>query len=311
MAEGRRPLGRGEAPVQQIEYNALIEAVREGVVGLMAPEVAQRSPQQLLEEGRAAWPSIPLAAEEFLKFVEGRGQELAEGVAGDLYLACACALQVPQALAAFDQAYVGQVPAYLSRVDGAGPFVEDVRQLLRIRLLVAPAEGSPKIAEYKGKGPLGAWVRVVAINLALELKRAAQPGTPTEGIEDLPQLVSTPNPELDFLRTRYAEPFRQAFAAALEALEPRERTVLKLSLVHGLSIDKIAQIYQVHRSTAARWLVDVREKLYDGTRGRLEQQLHLPPRELDSLLALVRSDIDVSVRRILGESMAPPAPPRR
>jgi RNA polymerase sigma-70 factor (ECF subfamily) len=120
--------------------------------------------------------------------------------------------------------------------------------------------------------------------------------------------MATPDPELDFIRVRYAEPFRKAFAAALEALEPRERTVLKLHLVHRLSIDKIAQVYQVHRATAARWLVDVRERLYDDTRGRLMEQLQLAPRELDSLLALVRSDIDVSVRRILGEGEDPPSP---
>jgi len=46
----------------------------------------------------------------------------------------------------------------------------------------------------------------------------------------------------------------------------------------------------------------VRERLFDETRRRLLEELQLPPRELDSLLALVRSDIDVSVRRILGES---------
>ncbi|MGC4113097.1 MAG: sigma-70 family RNA polymerase sigma factor [Myxococcales bacterium] len=270
----------------------------------MPAPIAQRSSRELFEEGRQAWPAVPLTAEDFQRFVEGRTQELAEGVAGDLYLACACARQTPQALAAFEQAFVGQVPAYLSRVEGAGPFLEDVRQLLRIRLFVPPAAGAPKIAEYRGKGPLGAWVRVVAINLALELKRASQPAVSTEEIERLPEMVAQPNPELDFIRVRYAEPFKKAFAAALSALEPRERTVLKMHLVHGLSIDKIAQLYQVHRSTAARWLVDVRERLYDETRGRLVDLLQLPPRELDSLLALVRSDIDVSVRRILGESKA-------
>ncbi len=273
----------------------------------MAAPSQQPGVERLYERGRAAWPALRLSLEEYARLV---GPSLADGlagdVAGDLYLACACRLGRPDALAAFERELMTQVPAYLSRLEGAAPLVEEVRQLLRIRLFVAPPGVDPKIAEYRGRGPLGAWVRVVAINLALELKRGGRGTTALEDeAEVLPQLVTTPNPELDFLRVRYGEAFRQAFAGALAALSARERTLLKLHLVHGLSIDKIGRIYQVHRSSAARWLVEVREALYQGTRERLLSGLALAPAELDSLLALLRSEMDVSVRRLLASDVAP------
>lgn len=273
----------------------------------MAAPSQQPGVERLFEAGRGAWPSLRLSLEEYAGLV---GPALDEGlvgdVAGDLYLACACRLGRPEALAAFEHGLMTQVPAYLSRLEGAASLVEEVRQLLRIRLFVAPPGADPKIAEYRGRGPLGAWVRVVAINLALELKRSARGTTPIDDeAEALPQLVTTPNPELDFLRVRYGEAFRQAFAGALAALPARERTLLKLHLVHGLSIDKIGRIYQVHRSSAARWLVEVREALYQGTRERVLAGLALAPAELDSLLALLRSELDVSVRRLLASDDAP------
>jgi hypothetical protein len=42
---------------------------------------------------------------------------------------------------------------------------DELRQTLRVRLLAGP---SPKIASYKGSGPLSGWVRVVATRIALE-----------------------------------------------------------------------------------------------------------------------------------------------
>jgi RNA polymerase sigma-70 factor (ECF subfamily) len=76
-------------------------------------------------------------------------------------------------------------------------------------------------------------------------------------------------------------------------------------MIDGLTIDDIGAIYRVHRATAARWLVGIRDKLVEQTRGRLAAKLGVDTEEAASIVRLVQSQLDVSVIRHLGP------PPRR
>ena len=55
----------------------------------------------------------------------------------------------------------------------------------------------------------------------------------------------------------------------------------------------------MHRATAARWIVSAREALVDETKRQLRGRLGVSGAELDSLLGLVRSQIHVSLNRLL------------
>ncbi|MEM1013744.1 MAG: transcriptional regulator, partial [Planctomycetota bacterium] len=59
--------------------------------------------------------------------------------------------------------------------------------------------------------------------------------------------------------------------------------------------------HDVHRATAARWLVSARETLAKDTQRILRARLHVTQSEIESLHRLVRSDLDVSLCRILSE----------
>ncbi|WP_395812894.1 sigma factor-like helix-turn-helix DNA-binding protein [Archangium minus] len=61
----------------------------------------------------------------------------------------------------------------------------------------------------------------------------------------------------------------QVLAEALAALPSRERTVLRLHLVEGLSLERIGTVYRTHKSTVSRWLARAREEVLAGTRSRL------------------------------------------
>src|SRR5262245_22986013 len=98
----------------------------------------------LWESGRSAWPGLELPAPVWVRHLAAHlpAEEDAEGFlasvhASDLYLACACALGDPAALVAFDRSILSQVPSFLSRVDSSPAFVDELRQLLREKLLVA------------------------------------------------------------------------------------------------------------------------------------------------------------------------------
>src|SRR5690606_22833013 len=135
----------------------------------------------------------------------------------------------------------------------------------------------PRIAGYRGKGRLTSWLRVAAIRIALDLQ-ASRPSAPLAD-DDLVER----DPELDYLRERYRDAFREAFTAALDELEGRERTVLRMHLLDGLGIDRIGQLYEVHRATAARWLERARSELFEATRRRLRESLGVSASEFASI----------------------------
>jgi RNA polymerase sigma-70 factor (ECF subfamily) len=74
-----------------------------------------------------------------------------------------------------------------------------------------------------------------------------------------------------------------------------------MHVVDGLGIDELGRIYNVHRATAARWLVRIREALFAGTRSALAKHLDLGETEFASLVGVLLSRLDVSVQRVLGE----------
>lgn len=95
--------------------------------------------------------------------------------------------------------------------------------------------------------------------------------------------------------------FETAIERALTRLSVRDRTLLRLHLAERLSIDALGAMYSVSRATAARWLAAARGALAQGVRDDLRARLHIPDSELDSLIAVVRSQLDVSVLRRLSE----------
>jgi RNA polymerase sigma-70 factor (ECF subfamily) len=77
---------------------------------------------------------------------------------------------------------------------------------------------------------------------------------------------------------------------------------LRLAYANGFTVDRIGGLYGVSRATAARWVAAAREALHDGTRRELCARLRITTSEYRSLAALVRSDLEVSVVRLLDGS---------
>ncbi|HZH13408.1 MAG TPA: sigma-70 family RNA polymerase sigma factor [Archangium sp.] len=260
----------------------------------------------LVRAAREAWPEVDMDAGAFLAYVAERlpstdeaHEVLANLRAEDFFLAFACVRGEARALEALDAHVLSQVGTWLPREEPS--LVDELRQLLRQRLLV-PAEGAaPKLASYSGRGPLGQWVRAVALRLHIDRQRAA----PREvSMESAPVALAErlgADPELAFIRERHQEDFRVAFRAALGRLEARERNLLRLHHVHGLSMDAVSATYQAPRSTVARWIARARERLLALTREELMARLRLTPDELESMLRLVYSQLDVSLRLLMAD----------
>ena len=273
------------------------------------PDLARRL-WALVAEGRAAWPELTVEPRGLVAFIAERLEDDAdptEALDGlrptDLYLVYACATGVAGAVATFDRHYMREVEIALSRMRIGPDRTADVKQLVRQRLFVAPGEvgQSGKISEYAGRGDLRRWVRAVAVRTCLNDLRKGKHEVLT-GDDQLiaNQAMPGDDPEIAYMKRTYAHEFREAFGAALGGLGPREQTLLRYHHVDGLNIDEIGAIYRVHRVTAFRWLEKAKEQLVKGTLEVLRARLKLNPRELDSVLRMIRSQIHLSLIRHLG-----------
>ena len=250
-----------------------------------------------LGEASTRWPQVCFLGASTLAAlahaVERRTPDaLAQVQAADLLLACACAAGDAQAIAQLDVHLRLEVARAVRPIPAAS--AEDVAQLVRERLLV----GSPgRICEFAGDGPLGAWLRAVCVRQALNSTRAGGREVPVPDAPDQP--LADPDPELALLRARHRASFRAAFARAIAALTARERAVLRLSTLDGLTLARIGAMYGRDASTVSRWLEQIRHALLAATRTELAAELGGSPAELESLMRLADSELSVSLTRLL------------
>jgi RNA polymerase sigma-70 factor (ECF subfamily) len=101
------------------------------------------------------------------------------------------------------------------------------------------------------------------------------------------------------MKALYRQAFRSAFQSAVLTLDPREKRILHEHTVLGLSIDELGAKHAVHRATAARWVQAAREKLLTGVRRELAREVNVSPKELNSILKMVQSRFEVTMRRLL------------
>ena len=253
--------------------------------------------------GQTAWPKIMLSPTEFARHLARRIAPAAETFPrdlffADLFLACAGALGEPRAVAELGSQLRRLVRTSAARIDRSPAFVDDVLQGLHETLLVARPSAPPRIAEYRGTGPLGAWLRVAVVRAALRGREQDRRTAPVD--LDVEVEVAAPSiaPETELLRRAHGPTFNTALREALDALEPQQRLVLHLHHAKGLSIDVLAAQFGVHRATAARWVVAARVAVVEDTKRRLRATLRLSDADVESVLALVASQLDLTISRL-------------
>jgi RNA polymerase sigma-70 factor, ECF subfamily len=279
----------------------------EAFLGRLAPEVRPGYAAlpnlaellgDMLAQALAVWPQITLAAEDFLGFV---AEEALGGLfVTDMFLACACSRQDRRALEAFERDFSAEIARGVSSMAGDEIRGDDFKQEVRHKLFMGKPPAGPKIGEYSGRGSLRRWVRITARRTYIDIMRARQREPEVlVGDEIVSERASEGDPELAYVKERYRQEFRTAFAAALATLSTRQRNLLRHHFVHRLRFDEIAGIYRVHRATVARWVADSRVALLERTRTILREQISVEGAELDSIMRLVTADIDVTVSRLL------------
>ncbi len=246
---------------------------------------------------------VPYIAARLLVSASPKAEEvrvaLSKLVVVDLVLCCGLAAGDARALAIFEQAFGQQIEHAVGRIGSSGDMRDEVRQVLRDKLFVAEKGEKLGIESYAGRGPLGRWLWVMATREALMSRRRHKREIP---LADLNMQIADGNLELDFLKHEYRAEFRIAFAEAMTELGAKERNLLHYHFVQKLTIDQIGAIYRVHRATAFRWLRSARVSLVSATRRRVASRLEIHATEVDSILRLVQSQLELSVERVLGDA---------
>lgn len=251
----------------------------------------------------AAHPEIATDPAAFAAHLGARAPALspADPVMLDLHLAHAAAGGCPAALARFEHEALPAARAGLRALKVADHAIDEALQRVRDKLLVGAGQ-RPRLLDYRGDGRLRAWVRVVAIREHL----MAQRGLRHELSLDDAMLAAVPDPADDpalaVLRQHYRAELATALTTAIAALELRDRSLLRYSLVDGLDLGAIAAIFHTHKSTISRWLTRARTRVWTLTRDALTRPGGLDRADVDSLVRAVRSGLDLSLARLLDEA---------
>lgn len=271
--------GGGPAPLDPARHEATLEGA--------------------LAAARAAWPGVPFEALDLARWLGARWQDGAVlAHASDVALASACAGGKPAAHEALRQV-MSRLARVLRRLPTSRVEPDDVCQALLDKLLMPRGDEAPGITRYGGSGPLEGWLRSGLVRTALNLERQGRHEEPTDLDELARAATLAAAPELAFVRAQYRTEFATAFRAALANLSSRDRNLLRLHHLDGVTLEALATMYKVHRATVARWLADAREGAMEGTREAMQATLQIAPDELSSLLRSLQSQLHVSLERAL------------
>lgn len=257
----------------------------------------------LYERGRATWPDIaPVDPERFASAIANQLDDAAPSAVAalhaDVYLAIGACDGDAAAARACDALVAREVDFAAARLRATATQADDVRSELRRLFFTRDPHRASALATFTGRGDLRGYARVVA---ARALAKRMQRDGREEELDSRVFALLEPaiDPEVLVLRERYRGIVEAALVAALGELAPRERAVLRFHLVEGWTVDQLAARYATHRSTASRWICAARESLRVGIRSRLAAALVITESQIDSIVALVTSHIEVSLDRLL------------
>jgi len=256
-----------------------------------------------LESNCGSYPAHPATSSEseFARFLRDKQQQTNRVplCVADLRMAFLCLQDPERGASAIEHNYLTELPAHLARLGLAADQIDEVRQRVRCEVLLGTPTQAALIGKYQGRGELKAFLRSVATRIALRLlreQRTADLASRRPG--ELALLGHAISSGAEPQKQLYIEEFNRGLQCALDGLQPRDRTLLRHCFVEGLSIDRLAVLYHVHRATAARWVQAAKEVLRAATFAHVAQALQVPAGELDSVARWVQSQLGMSLHRL-------------
>ena len=254
--------------------------------------------EEAWQQCRARRPDVEVTLDQFRAHLDAHrpadvtlDEQLRAWALDDVYLVCGCIAGNRNAVAAIEREIVPIIDVVIASY--APAVIDETRQRLRAMLVVDHNGKGPLLAQFSGRGALRRWIRVVAAREAGKTWRADNAAMPVDDDALFDALAPATDPVLSAVKRNAATAFKAAFVAALAQLDRRDRTLLRLHILDGLSIDEIAPMYRVHRATVARWIAAAKDTVLDATRKTLMRDLKLDRNDVESLIRLVQSRIEL------------------
>lgn len=262
---------------------------------------------RLCERARRERPAVPIDDDALAQHARRHAGEAPHAdaldamCAGDLALARACAAGDPAAIATLDGELARVATLAVRGLRGSDAERDETLQEVRAKLLVGDGTRAPRIADYAGRGELARWLKATVVRTYLNRVRGVRREVAVDDALVFERLMAPElEPELAFLKRRYGAEIKAAVAEALAELPDTQKVLLRHRFVDELTVDEIAGLHRVHRATVHRWLADARDRLRARIEELLRARLGLDTADLDSVLRVVASQLDVSLVRVLG-----------
>ncbi len=274
------------------------------------PREALEALEDLSEHTRAALPTLEVSEATWVSRLRGVLDPLDAALvaslpslrAADLYLGCALEGQDPAALEIFERALVPHIDRAIESFATSADHRDELRQRVRIRVLVSTDGGPAKISQYSGRGSLAGWLRTIAARVALN---EARNGRPHDDLDEVPEVGIRDTPEFSRMREEHRGLFMDCLRAAFTELEPRQRAIVRLHHGNQMTAVALARSYSVHESTMSRWLASARVAMAENFE-RLATEAVAERGAADQLLAVMQSRLDMSLQSLF--ATRPPTP---
>jgi RNA polymerase sigma-70 factor len=284
----------------------------------MIPGPALPDVRQAFERCQRRFPTIGLSFEDYASRVDGvvssdfAGGDLPEHRQWlerfsrlhheDLFLAYACARSDRIAWEYFVDDYLPILRHLAVQACRNLSESEDLAQEIVARLM----EEREKLAGFNGRASLAGWLRVAVAHAAIDRfrrdRRLVALGEPADSLDrtlpgsEVRAGTATAEDQLD---ARWGPVLSQVLSNEIRRLPPRERLLLSLYYLQGVSLKLIGRQFHVHEATASRWLDGLRK----GIRKRIDRELRtrhgLRPGEIQAIWHWVSENESFSIQEAL------------
>ncbi len=244
-------------------------------------EAAQSERTAAFERLQQECPLRGLSQIDFLAFSEKI--EWSCERAADIYVACACVMAIPGSAELLMQRHQRSVQQSLGRMKLTNEQFEEAYATF-LRIVLIGEASTPAIATYKALGSLDGWMRVTATRAAHRVLRGRQPEAIALSDRSIDQGVWH-SAEHDALRREFRERFTASMTHSFATLSSQDRRALRQHYQDKLSIDVLAQVWNLHRASAARRIAGARTRLRKQVLASLESDMGLSPSSAIRMIA--------------------------
>ena len=260
-----------------------------------------KSIQDAYARCRRKYPTIDLSLEDWLGRAEASGAEFERLCHEDLFLATACARGSRIAWEYFADDYLPLLRRMAAQAYRQLQESEDLAQEIVTGLIADQG----KLAGYSGRGSLSGWLRVAVSHAAIDQFRRRRREVPLEEMAEQEGEIALKTPASDrngeSLDARWGPILAEILAGQIRSLPARDRLILALYYLQGITLKLIGRQFGVHEATASRWL----ESLRRGIRRRVERELNvrhrLPFKEIAGLWKWAAEQEHLSLEQALGD----------